>query len=411
MNQARINKDYILLLAKIWILPGMILSLNLINQSDLDSISFGAMIGWINFIAATYIVFKYTGIYNVIIGVGVAVVGRLQSNSTGAFDLGDIFSIVGQSYIYFIAAYLIQRYDEKIVYRQLSFIMISSLFFMILQVLGVESSQIWSTHGGNDLASSGTFLIKFEDLNVGLQYLRPSGLFYTTVVMNIIIPYWIILHYMQKKNRLSFAFYSIFSIVMILSGGKYLIIMYMFLTLYSIYLIFPQKKIKELIKFIFIFISLFILYMNIFPGLYETNYSMITILTSFSLRLSEIFYYMSIGDLFDTITLFENINQFDTLDIDDGQTLSTYSLLAKNYQIFILLTCCFLPLIMMCFKIFLRLDKNRRHLVILGVVINSTVLFFTTLYMFQLYWFFLGLALAPLYLTPKKRSIGNNADI
>ena len=270
------------------IFPSLYISIVLINQENATLVQIGQILGWYNFASSFIILYSLKWPKVLLFCVYLlAIIMKLLRYTIGV-ENAELFYLVAISLIYlFVGLSLISMYSAYL-YKQVMILCAMNLGVMIFQVIGVGAwTQAFANYGeGAYTIPVKTLFVSASDLQYRLVQLRPSGISYSTVLLALLISYGIMLHFVLIENRIRWGT-LILSIITVLAMGKLSVLAFILVALGSFFT--ANQRFKREVRRGIIYIVLFsILYMFVFPGLWQVNTSFYTISTSFYLRFNDI---------------------------------------------------------------------------------------------------------------------------
>jgi hypothetical protein len=268
---------------------------------------------------------------------------------------------------------------------------------MVLQVIGIGSwTQAFATHGdGDGFLPVDTIFVEELSLDFRLEVARPAGIFYSTVPLNFLILVGMILHF-YKTSKISLKITCLYTISMVISMGKAVIFGYLAIAVFTLVIGNKQQKIGIILSFLMTGFA-FAIYSFIFPGLFDINFSSITILSSIFTRLSEVVNVLSPGSIFlESFIVFENLSSFRSLGLEDGENFSGLAALISNFHTIGIGAILFSILNMYAIFKVKSTDPDNSRIASLVMICLPGFVFMFSFFNMQLFWFFIGLGMLPI---------------
>lgn len=382
------------------LLPSLIITMVLVNQSDKLFILIGQLTGWVSYIFAGLVVFNSfqnkLWIYLLFL---LIIITKALAILSGSSTIETLY-IVCQNTLFCMAGTIIAFLKPNLVYKQIMVFCILNVVFMILQVtgLGGQLAMIFTTHGEAGQTPVLTFFKEEADLNYLLIQGRPAGLTQANIILSLIIIFAIAIHFSRQYNVFKWGT-PLLSLLIILSMAK--MAYFGFIISGLIILIWGRRyqKIRILRAVFFILVFLFT-YTLLFPGLASVNLSKETIDASIFLRANDIMFALNPEYLIgENRPFFEGTSFF--YDGEEGEYISGIaSVLAKVYD-HLTLFVTGLTLMVFLYVYGLRKLKTKFKSIRLKVITVLVIIciFPVThpIWPFQIYWFMLGYGLLPFY--------------
>lgn len=396
------------------LLPSLIITMVLVNQSDRVFIIMGQLSGWLSYIFAGLVVFNSFNnkiwVYLLFLAVIATKVLAILTSSS----LIESLYIVCQNSLYCLAGTIIAFLMPNLIYKQIMVFCILNLVFMLLQVtgLGGQIAMILTTHGEGAETPVLTFFKEEADLNYLLIQGRPAGLTQANIILSLILIFAQAIHFSREQNVYKWGT-PLLSLLIVLSMAKMAYFGFIIATV--IVLIWGQKfqKMRILRGFFFICVFLYV-YTIIFPGLASVNLSKETIDASIFLRANDIMFALNPEYLIgENRPFFEGTTFF--YDGEEGEFISGIaSVISKVYD-HLTLFLAGLILVTLLYVYGLRklkLKFPRIRLKVISVLVIICVFPVThPIWPFQIYWFMLGYGLLPFYFYIHPRFIENQKYI
>ncbi|MFA4851403.1 MAG: hypothetical protein WC599_02685 [Bacteroidales bacterium] len=332
----------------------------------------------------------------------VLIIFVLLFSKIGRTFLGDyaVFQVVYTVFLNFMfcaAGAAVALKNPKLVYKQVLFFCLFSLFMMILQIAGVGAwTQILSSQtsetGGVHLRQ--TLFVPREQVTVShLQY-RPSGLTHSNNLLTMIGMLCLGLHFGRiKTSKLTWGDVIVCSIV-VLAAAKLLFVA--FIVFSFLLLIFGGKiERKKGIKFLLLFVVLMAAYAFFFPAVFALAFLLDFIILHAWHRLMEFI-----------VTLKGQRKLFAQVAVMSGKTIQTYNLDAGGNSAYTLIAPVIPYLLALVLFMVPWYVKGFRKIKAIPRLKESTIFFLLVLillpiypsfYQGQFFWFIAGFALMPLF--------------
>ncbi len=381
-------------------LPSLIITMVLVNQTDVFFITIGQLIGWLCYICAALVVFNSFQnklfVYSLFLFI---VVTKFLSILTGSSSAETMY-IICQNTLFCIAGTVVAYLKPQLIYKQIMLFCILNVGFMLLQItgLGGKLAMIFTTHGEGPVAPEMTFFKEERNLNYLLIQGRPAGLTQANIILSLIIIFATAIHF--SNQHLVYRWGTLFlSLLITLSMSK---MAYLGLIVSSlIILIWGQSFQKMRVFRACLFIVFFILmYSLLFPGLAAVNLSKETIDASIFLRANDIMFAFKPENLsFESKPFFEGTSFF--YGGEEGEFVSGIaSVVSKVYNNLALFFSGLFVLFLLYLIGFRKLKSiipSTRLKIITVLVVIGIFPVTHPIWPFQIYWFFLGYGLLPFY--------------
>jgi hypothetical protein len=385
----------------ILLLPLLIITMVLVNQTDKLFILIGQITGWLSYVFAGLTVYNsfknklwiYLLFLLIITTKALAIVSGLATIETTY--------IVCQNTLFCVAGTIIAFLKPNLVYKQIMVFCILNVILAILQVtgLGGKLAMILTTHGeGSYVTPVITFFKNEADFNYLLIQGRPAGLTQANVILSLFIIFAIAIHFSRQYNVFKWGT-PLLSLLITLSMAK--MAYFGFIISGLIILMWGQRfqKLRILRALILLFIFL-IIYSILFPGLASVNLSKETIDASIFLRANDIMFALNPEYLIGANRPFFEGTRF-FYSGEEGEFVSGIaSVLAKVFDYLSLFVTGMVLLVLLYIyglrKLKLKFPSIRLKTINVLVII---CIFPVTnpIWPFQIYWFMLGYGLLPFY--------------
>lgn len=383
------------------LLPSLIITMVLVNQTDKIFILIGQVTGWLSYVFAGLVVYNsFKNKLLVYLLFLLIITAKALAVVSGSPTIGAVY-LVCQNTLFCIAGSVIAFLKPNLIYKQIMVFCILNVIFAILQVtgLGGQLAMILTTHGeGADTTPVITFFKNEADLNYLLIQGRPAGLTQANIILSLIIIFAIAIHFSRQYKVFTWGT-PLLSLLITLSMAK---MAYLgFIISGIIILMWGQRfqKLRVLRALFFIIVFLFV-YSILFPGLASVNLSKETIDASIFLRANDIMFALNPEYLIgENRPFFEGTSFF--YGGEEGEFVSGIaSVLAKVYDHLTLFVSAIVLLVLLYIyglrKLKLKFPSIRLKIINVLVII---CIFPVThpIWPFQVYWFMLGYGLLPLY--------------
>lgn len=382
------------------LLPSLIITMVLVNQSDKLFIFIGQLTGWLSYIFAALVVLNsFQNKLFVYLLFFLIIATKFLSILSGSSSMETMY-IICQNTLFCIAGTVVAFLKPDLIYKQIMVFCILNVVFMILQITGVGGKlvMIFTTHGEGAVAPEMTLFKEEENLNYLLIQGRPAGLTQANIILSLIIIFAIAIHFSRQHHVFRWGT-LLLSLLITLSMAKMAYLGFIISSL--IILIWGEcfQKMRVLRASIFIFIFL-LLYTLLFPGLAAVNLSKETIDASIFLRANDIMFALKPEYLSDeSKPFFEGTSFF--YGGEEGEFVSGIaSVVTKVYDHLALFITGLIILILLYLSGFRKLKSRFPYIrlkIITVLVIISIFPVTHPIWPFQIYWFFLGYGLLPFY--------------
>ena len=403
MQQSRAKAHFVLLL------PSLIITMVLVNQTDKIFILIGQVIGWLSYVFAGLVVYNsFKNKLMVYVLFLLIITTKTLAVVFGLPIIGTIY-VVCQNTLFCVAGSVILFLKPNLVYKQIMVFCILNTIFAILQVTGIggQLAMILTTHGqGADATPVITFFKNKTDLNYLLIQGRPAGLTQANIILSLIIIFAIAIHFSRQHKVFKWGT-PLLSLLITLSMSK---MAYLgFIISGIIILIWGQRfqKLRILRALYFIFIFVFV-YTILFPGLTSVNLSKETINASIFLRANDIMFALNPEYLIgENRPFFEGTTFF--YDGEEGEYVSGIaSILAKVYDHLTLFVSAMVLLLLLYIYGLRKLKLKFPSIKLKTINVLVIICIFPVthpIWPFQIYWFMLGYGLLPFYFHMNPRFI------
>lgn len=391
-------------------LPSLIITMVLVNQSDKFFIFIGQLTGWLSYIFAAIIVLNsFQRKLLVYLLFFLVISTKFLSILSGSSSMETIY-IICQNTLFCIAGTVVAFLKPDMMYKQIMVFCLLNVVFMLLQItgLGGKPIMIFTTHGEGYVAPEMTLFKEEENLNYLLIQGRPAGLTQANIILSLIIIFAIAIHFSRQHHVFRWGT-ILLSLLITLSMAKmaYLgfIICSLIILIYGQF--FQKIRILRATGFIFIFI---LIYSLLFPGLAAVNLSKETIDASIFLRANDIMFalnpeYLSV----ESKPFFEGTSYF--YGGEEGEFVSGIaSAVTKVYNNLALFITGLVILFLLYLTGFRKLKSKFPSIKLKIITVLVVISIFPVthpIWPFQIYWFFLGYGLLPFYSYIHPRFINN----
>ena len=381
-------------------LPSLIITMVLVNQTDFFFIFIGQLTGWLCYICAALIVFNsFQNKLFVYILFFFIVVTKFLSILSGSSSTETIY-IFCQNTLFCIAGTVVAFLKPELIYKQIMVFCILNVVFMLLQITGLGGKlvMILTTHGEGAVTPELTLFKEEKNLNYLLIQGRPAGLTQANIILSLIIIFATAIHFSHHYRVYRWGTFFL-SLLITLSMSK---MAYLGLIVSSLIILrWGQTFQKTRVFGACIFIPIFILiYSLLFPGLAAVNLSKETIDASIFLRANDIMFAFNPDYLsFESKAFFEGTSFF--YGGEEGEFVSGIASVVSKVYNNLALFFSGLFILFLLYLIGFRKLKSMFPMIRLKII---TVLIVISIFPvthpiwpFQIYWFFLGFGLLPFY--------------
>jgi len=389
---------YLKYFSKTLLLPSFIISLSIGNKGiSLGSFNIAVIFTWIAIIFSMVIVFRcvknqFLSLFLIASVFAFRVLEFISANFS-------IFYIVSVGLLYAMAAAILFAQNKDLIYKQIMFFTLINVFFQMLQLSGVWTWPYWFTTIVSP-SQADILFVEYNDLKANIAQFRPTGILSSPTWQSLYTGLVIALHFTRKKVIPFSTFLVVLLIV--LSNSKFpllmlpitWIIIYFFGNVY-------QKELSN--KFAIILIFVYLSYAFLFPGIAKMTFDPNLWAWSFFVRLNNLLSFVYPNG---EIPIWLQIYTYGTA-IEPGHEDNYFTAFAKinNFKQFVIFG---IPSAFLFSIYYKNKYKNIKHITGRPVVFPLLCLVITVLYviMFPIleahfYYFIMGGALLPIFLTQK----------
>lgn len=382
-------------LAIMWLFPGLVIAMTVSNQPwRIASFKAGQYISLINCIAASIIIFMICRrkIWPLIL-IFCIFSTRVFSEIVSDIFLNFLFCTVG--------AYICHKYPS-VVYKELMFICLFNLIFMIMQITGVgQGTQFLVTDDSLTWSEPiNTLFVEADDLGLMAALSRPAGLMHANNILSLIVLFGMALHIARTNDRVWWGTIVLCSIF-IVGGAKVVLLGFVAICFY-LFTNGSRKQRQNMLSAVFLSIIILFSYALLFPGLFELNTNIMKFENSIFVRINDIVAALPQDNVLVEISkpyLEGTPNRFD---IQPGAHISGYShIISKPFILAILVL-----ILLIYYKHYRKLYSKYRIAAVNSFSVLIIIVIFpmaTPFWNAQIYWFIAGFALLPLFMVFNKR--------
>jgi hypothetical protein len=383
-----------------WLLPGLIAVTVISNQPwAIAPVPIGQMIGWLINLLAVFFVFSVVGrnlrFIAFILGLIAAKVFTILYPSDAI--LNTMYYFLAGCMFSFIGALVCFRYP-RLIYKQIMIICLINVFFMLLQIIGVGAwTQFLTTHGvgiEDSKIPMATLFVKNISSAVSVMQRRPAGLLYANQFLSLILLFGIAVNFSYSGNRFKWGT-LIICIMMVLAMAKIAFLGFVIIFLLLLILGTPGQK-SEIFKTLIYIPFVLFLYYIFFPGLFVKNLSLQAVKWSFFIRLNDMVNTLPETNIAKE-SLLESLFSTPKPEVSLNAHVSGYSEIMPILPYLVIIMLMLLPFY--CESLY-KIRQRFPYFVwtsIFTLVAITIFPYICTIWKSQLYWFFAGFGLLPLF--------------